>query len=279
MDYTSFAPGQSANNQNLTPPVLPAVPSQKSFKPKFIALVVLLLLIGGGAYAGIWYWQNQQLSQEAVPTFTPRPQTTEGQFCGGIATGAFPCPTGYSCKLDGTYPDAGGKCVADTSTWKTYMNTSDILFSIQYPVGWKYSNRNDNGKIYSVSLSGAEGDINVVWGDGFGGAYCMDPDNLGLQIKMISLGQTGLKGCVEKNKAGINDWVFFKDISTGLTIKVSASSNSVSGNDMVDQILSTFRFTSSNPGQTACTQEAKQCPNGTYVGRTGPNCEFAICPK
>ncbi|PIQ75459.1 MAG: hypothetical protein CO001_02060 [Candidatus Portnoybacteria bacterium CG_4_8_14_3_um_filter_40_10] len=30
-------------------------------------------------------------------------------------------------------------------------------------------------------------------------------------------------------------------------------------------------------GQTACTQEAMQCPDGTYVGRTGPNCEFAAC--
>jgi len=27
----------------------------------------------------------------------------------------------------------------------------------------------------------------------------------------------------------------------------------------------------------ACTQEAKLCPNGSYVGRTGPNCEFATC--
>ncbi len=29
---------------------------------------------------------------------------------------------------------------------------------------------------------------------------------------------------------------------------------------------------------TACTQEAKQCPDGSYVGRTGPNCEFSPCP-
>jgi hypothetical protein len=30
---------------------------------------------------------------------------------------------------------------------------------------------------------------------------------------------------------------------------------------------------------TACTEEAKICPNGTAVGRTGPKCEFAACPK
>ena len=28
--------------------------------------------------------------------------------------------------------------------------------------------------------------------------------------------------------------------------------------------------------QLACSQEAKLCPDGTYVGRTGPACEF-VC--
>jgi len=30
---------------------------------------------------------------------------------------------------------------------------------------------------------------------------------------------------------------------------------------------------------TACTMEAKICPDGSAVGRTGPNCEFAPCPQ
>lgn len=29
---------------------------------------------------------------------------------------------------------------------------------------------------------------------------------------------------------------------------------------------------------TACTMEAKICPDGSAVGRTGPNCSFAPCP-
>ncbi len=29
---------------------------------------------------------------------------------------------------------------------------------------------------------------------------------------------------------------------------------------------------------TVCTMDAKMCPDGSYVGRTGPNCEFALCP-
>ncbi len=32
-------------------------------------------------------------------------------------------------------------------------------------------------------------------------------------------------------------------------------------------------------GLVACTMEAKLCPDGvTYVGRSGPKCEFAACP-
>jgi hypothetical protein len=29
----------------------------------------------------------------------------------------------------------------------------------------------------------------------------------------------------------------------------------------------------------ACTADAKLCPDGSAVGRTGPNCEFAPCPE
>ena len=32
------------------------------------------------------------------------------------------------------------------------------------------------------------------------------------------------------------------------------------------------------PSATACTMDAKICPDGSAVGRTGPNCEFAPCP-
>lgn len=74
-----------------------------------------------------------------------------------------------------------------------------------------------------------------------------------------------------------------------------------------DQILSTFKFFGASPTPTcrprpacldatprclipetpdmcppasrACTMEAKLCPDGSYVARTGPNCEFAPCPS
>lgn len=37
----------------------------------------------------------------------------------------------------------------------------------------------------------------------------------------------------------------------------------------------------SNPdtGVYACTMDAKMCPDGSYVGRSGPRCEFTACPS
>jgi len=36
-------------------------------------------------------------------------------------------------------------------------------------------------------------------------------------------------------------------------------------------------FAPCDGGPVACTEEAKICPDGSTVGRTGPNCEFAPC--
>jgi len=37
-------------------------------------------------------------------------------------------------------------------------------------------------------------------------------------------------------------------------------------------------FAGTPPQPVACTMEAKLCPDGSSVGRSGPNCEFAACP-
>ncbi len=34
-----------------------------------------------------------------------------------------------------------------------------------------------------------------------------------------------------------------------------------------------------NPEPVACTMDAMVCPDGSAVGRVGPNCEFAPCPE
>lgn len=37
--------------------------------------------------------------------------------------------------------------------------------------------------------------------------------------------------------------------------------------------------TSTEQADKVCTMEAKLCPDGSYVARTGPNCSFAKCPE
>src|SRR3989344_9069321 len=39
-----------------------------------------------------------------------------------------------------------------------------------------------------------------------------------------------------------------------------------------------FYFWQTSKEQIACTMEARLCSDGSYVSRTGPNCEFSACP-
>ena len=43
-------------------------------------------------------------------------------------------------------------------------------------------------------------------------------------------------------------------------------------------VFERYSATSGQNNPAACTMEAKLCPDGSNVGRTGPNCEFSLCP-
>jgi uncharacterized protein (UPF0179 family) len=47
---------------------------------------------------------------------------------------------------------------------------------------------------------------------------------------------------------------------------------------IVDKIAQSTQLLYKDITPVACTMEAKLCPDGSYVGRTGPKCEFAPCP-
>jgi len=72
---------------------------------------------------------------------------------------------------------------------------------------------------------------------------------------------------------------FYSDVASG-----KAPQAAQDWFDTFDQVLSTFKFfnatgsAAATPAAVACTLEAKICPDGSSVGRTGPNCEFAPCP-
>ena len=48
--------------------------------------------------------------------------------------------------------------------------------------------------------------------------------------------------------------------------------------DSVEILVVFAEVTASTTMPTACTMEAKLCPDGSAVGRVGPKCEFAPCP-
>src|ERR1035437_9585171 len=73
------------------------------------------------------------------------------------------------------------------------------------------------------------------------------------------------------------------------TIDLGKNSGTVTYEDGHIQEIKNFSYTTNTngdvvsliianvPNPVACTQEAKLCPDGSAVGRTGPNCEFALC--
>ncbi|MFZ3301558.1 MAG: hypothetical protein WA152_02485 [Microgenomates group bacterium] len=61
-------------------------------------------------------------------------------------------------------------------------------------------------------------------------------------------------------------------------LKVFAINNVLTDNKIsFEQMAKSYVF-NDLPNQTACTMDAKICPDGSAVGRSGPKCEFAPCP-
>lgn len=127
--------------ENLPPPQVPVnpvpvppvqLPPPKRFPLKWTIIIALLAgIILAGSYL-IFKSQSVKQIPVQVPIQTCRPRPAcldakpviclivetddmcppaEGKFCGGIAN--IECPSDYKCQLDGSYPDAGGKCVKE----------------------------------------------------------------------------------------------------------------------------------------------------------------------
>ena len=49
--------------------------------------------------------------------------------------------------------------------------------------------------------------------------------------------------------------------------------------DIASENIQPGNSSQNNDNQVACTMDAKLCPDGSYVGRVAPNCDFAPCPE
>jgi hypothetical protein len=45
------------------------------------------------------------------------------------------------------------------------------------------------------------------------------------------------------------------------------------------QVVNVNNIATTTQNTVSCTKEAKKCPDGSYVSRTGPKCEFEKCPS
>ena len=83
-------------------------------------------------------------------------------------------------------------------------------------------------------------------------------------------------GCVSQNGNGNTPPVIVGNDSDAHGCKASAG---YSWCDVLQKCLRPWEENCTNETtQKACTMEAKLCPDGSAVGRSGPNCEFAPCP-
>jgi hypothetical protein len=71
----------------------------------------------------------------------------------------------------------------------------------------------------------------------------------------------------------------YKDISKSVNdiLDTLLFTNSANPSSVVQNTPSANSGAPQNHIQQICTEEAKQCPDGSWVGRTGPNCSFAAC--
>jgi hypothetical protein len=74
--------------------------------------------------------------------------------------------------------------------------------------------------------------------------------------------------------------LFLKNYSsrTGLNLTASSTAEIITYISADMDVVTPDMATSSDEF-VACTMDAKMCPDGSYVGRTGSACEFAACPS
>lgn len=218
----------------------------------WIAIAAMALFVAASLVAvGFLYYQNQKLKT----------------MLAGYQTQATPTPI--------TTTDT-------TANWKTYTSKA-LQISFKYPNEWKDPQEKSSQKeivfeniLTIASKSGTTLDQFVNKNLPTDGTLPVDYNSGDIQGKRIVY-KSGV------DQAVVDTLIVFPNQDNNLIIiSYTNSPGHITKSETIDQILSTFKFLSptSSPTATqkACTQEAKICPNGSAVGRTGPNCEFAPCP-
>ena len=153
-----------------------------------------------------------------------------------VAPGTGATPNSTAVPVPTTAP---GSSVPDN--WQTYLNP--LGFSIRYPGNWKQQTvpEQSGETIHTVTLLGPEGNVDLHWGVGFGGAC---PQG----YTTVKVAQGELPTCYSKNADGTEIWnQINKELTpgtTGFSGFAGTSNTEQASHDLILQILSTLSFTS-----------------------------------
>jgi hypothetical protein len=194
--------------------------------------------------------------------------------------------------------------------WKTYKNKTHN-FSLQYPKDWDIIASDDEEQYImrpqstkeKAKLNGGKTDLQTgLIFDGkteegiFVRVFTNEKKQTSSQSAKEMLRPEDYKYLIPANLPGI-DATIIEDIPdpehnigpsihiiNGTTEIIISSWINDSENDTIKKIFESFKFTNKSSSelsllsQSVCSMEAKVCPDGSSVGRTGPYCEFAACP-
>ena len=226
----------------------------------------LFILIAVGTVA-FFYYQNQQLKQMLANINSPSPIPAD--LSDPLASWAeYKNDTnGYQFKV----PKEWNQLESDTTTPNKvvyqsgeglYRFTLDIQDNVNESTGTPYKSLDEfvglpyTVKAIAIDNQEARQPLPSSGMENFNKAYLFSPDG----TRIFSLELLVGDGTMTDHRVSIE------------SLRIGAS--------IYDQILSTFKFTTTplvEPEPIACTLDAMVCPDGSSVGRSGPNCEF-VCP-
>ncbi len=129
----------------------------------------------------------------------------------------------------------------DTS-WLSYRN-DQAGFRIQYPSEWKFLELppENAGLRKGVRIAGAEGGIELDWGQGFGG-MC-EEDGVSKYIK-IQGAQGGLQTCYFKDANGIEQWnqISTPNLKPGFQARAWTNDGRATSGELVRKVIATLTF-------------------------------------
>jgi hypothetical protein len=249
---------------------------------KFLAMILFVSLPVVGFLLGMRH--QQIISSPSIITNypTPTPSSESGSGCYYIENSEAACPKKDCGKIlicSTPAPD-------ETANWKAYTND-------KYGFEIKYHPESEPQENIGNEISGQFTYLLLVR---FGTNPIKSTYGYELRVSKQSLDsyREELVGHItdkidseeqivinDNNWTKINYQIFLTTDYVPVTMVITnhaGYSYAITSSAMdIDQILATFKFTDQED-QVACTLDAKLCPDGSYVSRQPPNCEFAACP-